>query len=138
EQRGARRGSAEIGERDLPPGGERGRRRGRELAPAARPWKLGGQDQQGAAAAAARSRAGGHPAPGGRTHAAEVTASASARAPIGDGGRSVTLTLPPSRVTAIRSAAQPGRAARAAGPGALPAATAIAAASAAPSASVSE
>src|SRR5207249_4795213 len=76
----------------------------------------------------------GHPPPGGRTQAVDDTSRARPIAPIGDGGRSDTVTRPPERSNLTASRAQPGSAASTAGATGLPATTAIAPASAAPSA----
>ena len=107
---------------------DRDRRRRRHPAPGAR--QLAGEDQWHGGRLARVA----HPGAGGRTHAEELTWRARAIDGTGDGGRSETITWPESMATFARPSAQPGRAARTAGAGGRPPATAMAAASAAPSA----
>src|SRR5204863_2999847 len=115
----------------------------RDRKPASRIAQLGGQEEPREAQSALRGgrrvrteRA--HPRSGLRTHADELTSKRFAIAPSGEGGRRLTVSRPPSTPTSTRSLAHPGRALRTAGPAGRPAARAIAPASLAPSASVSE
>jgi hypothetical protein len=120
QRRPAPRRCAELDDRHVTPapfgGGQHAERgRGRRAVPRRR--QLGGDQEAG------------------RTHPLALTSRRRAIASIGDGGRSLTVTRPPSTSRSSRPRAHPGSAAATAASGSRPAATAIAPASTAPSAS---